>query len=80
MFKVKNYLLPNCVQRLFELRENQHHFRDTGTGIFKKIRARTKNKNSCMSVEGANLWNSLEKEFRMCTSIHIFKKCLNTRS
>jgi len=50
MYKVCKNLLPNCVQRLFEIRESQYKLR--GMKRFKKVRARTNTKNRCISVKG----------------------------
>lgn len=39
MYKVYKNLVPNCVQRLFVIRESQYKLR--GMYMFKKVRART---------------------------------------
>ncbi len=72
MYKVYNNLLPNCIQRLFKIRESQYNLR--GLYMFKKVRARTNAKSRCLSVKGVNLWNKCDKELKVCNSLCQFKK------
>ncbi len=71
MYIIYNNLLPNCIQRLFKLRESQYNLR--GLYMFKKVRART-NAKVCLSVKGVHLWNKGDKEFKVCNSLCKFKK------
>lgn len=77
MYKVYNNLLPNCIQRLFEIRESQYGIR--GMHMFKKIRVRTNTKNRCISVKGVNLWNNLHTELKLCNSLCKFKKMFKNK-
>ncbi len=72
MYKVYNNLLPNCIQRLFKIRESQYNLR--GLYMFKKVRARTNAKSRCLSVKGVHLWNKGDKELKVCHSLCKFKK------
>lgn len=77
MYKVYSNLLPNCIQRLFEIRESQYGIR--GMHMFKKIRVRTNTKNRCISVKGVNLWNNLHTELKLCNSLCKFKKMFKNK-
>ncbi len=50
MYKMYNNLLPNCIQRLFKLRESQYNLR--GLYMFKKVRARTNAKSRSYLLKG----------------------------
>ncbi len=72
MYKMYNNLLPNCIQRLFKIRESQYNLR--GLYMFKKVRARTNAKSRCLSVKGVHLWNKGDKELKVSISLCKFKK------
>ncbi len=72
MYKVYKNLLPNCIQRLFKIRENLYNLR--GLYMLKKVRARTNVKSRCLSVKGVNLWNKCDKELKVFNSLCQFKK------
>ena len=72
MYKAYNKLLPRCMQELFEPRESNYQLR--GTAMFKSAKARTNTKLRCISVLGVKMWNSLENELKLSSSIHKFKK------
>ena len=65
------------MQKLFRARETQYQLR--GTHIFKGTTPKTNTKERCLSVRGVQIWNSLDKELKMCTSITKFKKMYKTR-
>ncbi len=72
MYKIYNNLLPNCIQRLFKIRESQYNLR--GLYMFINVRARTNAKSRCLSVKGVHLWNKGDKELKVCNSLCKFKK------
>ena len=72
MYKVHEQTLPPTIQELFKVRETQYNFR--GTCVLEKKWARTNTKRRCLSITGVNLWNSLDIELKLCTSIKKFKK------
>ena len=72
MYKAHNNILPPSMQELFKARESRYALR--GTCIFKKGSANTNTKGRCISVKGVNLWNNLDKELKMCTTITKFKR------
>ncbi len=72
MYKVYNNLLPNCIQRLFIIRESQYNLRRLS--MFKKVRARTNAKSRCLSVKGVHRCNKGDKELKVCNSLCRFKK------
>ena len=59
------------MQDLFAKRESQYPLR--GTFIYNKGSAKTNVKGRCISVQGVNLWNKLDNELKMCTTITKFK-------
>ena len=71
MYKVKNDMLPNRIQRFFQLRDDKHHLR--GNFMFKKQPVRTNMKLHCVSVKGVTLWNSCCNELKSCKTIGRFK-------
>lgn len=71
MFKINNKTPPDCIQRLFQSRVSKYELR--GKYMFMKTKARTNVKQRCISVKGANLWNSLDKEMKMCNTLFKFK-------
>ena len=77
MYKVHNKTVPVCIQEQFKHRETQYDLR--GTCVLEKKGARTKTQSRCISVIGVNLWNSLDKEQKLCTSIKRFKTLFKTK-
>lgn len=77
IYKARNNLLPDCIQRLFETRESQYKL--SGLGMFKKPRARISMKSRCVSVKGVNLWNGLDGELKMCNSRYVFKRMFKNK-
>ena len=67
IYKEQNSLLPNCIQRLFEIIESQYEL--SGIGMSKKTRVMTNIKNRCISVKGVNFLNSCDKELKMYSSL-----------
>ena len=78
MFKVHKHVLPPCMQDLFEERESPYPLR--GTCIFNKGSAKTNIKGRCISVKGVNLWNKLDDELKMCTTITKFKSSFKCKA
>ncbi len=76
MYKMYNNLLPNCIQRLFKIRESQYNLR--GLYMFKKVRARTNAKSRCLSVKGVDLWNKGDKELKVFHFANL-RKCIKFR-
>ena len=72
MYKVNKKTLPLCIQEMFKPRETQYNLR--GTCVLEKKGAKTNTLSRCISVKGVNLWNSLDNELKLCTSITKFKK------
>lgn len=64
-------MLPQCLQKFFELRKSLYNLR--GTALFKKNKIRTNKKSFCVSVKGVSLWNNLNDELKNCTSKTAFK-------
>ena len=73
MFKVYNKTAPLCIQEQFRHRETQYNLR--GTCVMKKKGAKTKTQ----SRLGVDLWNSLDKELKLCTSLKKFKKLFKAK-
>ena len=63
------YVLPNNLQLLISLDSDRNHItRQSNT--FKQVFARTTLKSQCISVQGIQLWNSLENS----KNIFMFRK------
>ena len=71
MYKVNKEMLPPCIQELFKVRETQYNLR--GTCVLERKGARTNMQSRCISVKGVDLWNSLDNELKLCTSIKKIK-------
>lgn len=72
MYKAYSKSLPFAMKELFEPRESKYEVR--GTAIFKNKYARTKANDRCISVTGVNIWNKLDNDLKLSTSIKIFKR------
>lgn len=72
MYKVKNQLLPESIQKLFTKRKCQHDLR--GIYMFRKQLVRTNAKYHCISVKGVQLWNSCNEELKTCRTLIKVKK------
>lgn len=66
IYKVKNNLVPNTIQTLFESRDRHYELR--GTEMIRKPTVRTNTKINCISVKGVHLWNSSTDELKLSTS------------
>ena len=77
MYKINNNLLPPSIQELFQTRESQYNLR--GTCVLKQKLVRTNTKARCLSIKGVDVWNSLENDLKLSTSITTFKKLLKMR-
>jgi hypothetical protein len=71
MYKAHKYVLPNNLQILFICNEDNHNTRQRNK--FKQKYVRTKQKQMCMSVYGAKLWNSISKEIKNSKTLYSFK-------
>ena len=73
MYKAHNKSLPNNLQLLISLDSDRGHItRQSNT--FKQVFARTTLKSQCISVQGIQLWNSLENSIKSAKNILIFRK------
>ena len=77
MYKVKNRIVPDCIQKLFQIRQSKYELR--GMCMFNKINIRTNVKQRCMSVQGVNMWNVLDEEIKTCDTVQRFKKILKNK-
>ncbi len=71
MFKARNRLLPESLQRLFKSRSNEEDHRWKFN--FKSSLARTTLKQMCISVYGVKLWNSLGSDMKCCSNTEQFE-------
>ena len=76
MYKAHNKSLPPSMQELFQPRESRYELR--GTAIFRNKFARTNITERRLSVSGVNLWNKLENELKLSTSLRLFKRTYKT--
>ena len=56
----QNRIVPDCIQKLFQIRQSKYELR--GMCMFTKIKIRTNVKQRCISVKGENMWNALDEE------------------
>uniref|UniRef100_A0A8C6M161 Reverse transcriptase domain-containing protein n=1 Tax=Nothobranchius furzeri TaxID=105023 RepID=A0A8C6M161_NOTFU len=71
MYKVRNKLMPDKIQKLFTEREGGYNLR--GTLNLKIHKFRTTLKQMCITIIGVKLWNNLEEEIKVSTNINVFK-------
>lgn len=75
LFKAKNSLLPDNIQRLFKLDCNQkYHTRQKED--FRIKFTKSKRQAIMPSFQGVHIWNSLHTELKMCKTLHMFKRKL----
>ena len=75
MYRAKNQLLPNNIQKLFnekshigyDLRDSRH---------FSTKYCRTTKKSMCVSIKGVSVWNSIDITIRQAKSFSLFKQLL----
>ena len=72
MFKAYHNVLPDCLQKMFNLRVQIYDTRQKCT--FSVHRAHTNVKSMCISIYGVKLWNSLHTNLTNCRSVQVFKK------
>ena len=72
IYKVFNSMLPDCIQRLFQIRECHYELR--GSCIFTRPKSRTTVKERSVLVYGVKLWNELEIDLKKCNTINRLKK------
>ena len=72
MFKAYHNVLPDSLQKMFNLRVQIYDTRQKCT--FSVHRANTNVKSMCISIYGVKLWNSLHTDLTNCRSVHVFKK------
>ena len=72
MFKAYHNVLPDSLQKMFNLRVQIYDTRQKCT--FSVHRAHTNVKSMCISIYGVKLWNSLHTDLTNCRSVHVFKK------
>ncbi len=77
MFKINNNLLPDCIQKMFNLRQSHYSLR--GMCIYSKSKIRTNTKLRCTTVTAVNLWNTLENNLKTCSTITSFKTILKNK-
>lgn len=77
MFKINNNMLPVSIQKMFQRRCSIYNLR--GTCIFSKIQTRTNMKQRCITFTGVTVWNNLENDLKMCSTLRQFKKILKNR-
>ena len=71
MYKAKNNLLPQNIQKLFRSRDGVYQL--IGKHHFKINKIRTNRKRFCISFCGVRLWNSMGEELKQCPNITQFK-------
>ena len=72
MFKAYHNVLPDSLQKMFNLRVQIYDTRQKCT--FSVHRAHTNVKSMCISIYGVKLWNSLHTDLTNCRSVQVFKK------
>lgn len=72
MYKVQNGILPRNIQERFSDREVSYNLR--GELNLKTKFARTTLKSFTISVCGVKLWNGMQVEFKLCSSVKQFKR------
>ena len=70
MYRVKHQLLPNNIQKLFQMRESQH---DLKVICMFKHPVRT-NAKHYITVKRVNLWNNVGEEMKTCRTLSKFKQ------
>ena len=70
MFKINNRMLPDGIQKMFHKRETKYELR--GTCIYSRVNAKTNAKQRCITYAGVKLWNNLEKNIKLSSSLNIF--------
>ena len=71
-FKAQLKLLPCCIQRFFQIKENRYEMRRKC--IFELTTERTNIKKRCASVIAREIWNNCDNDLKMCNTIYMFKK------
>ena len=77
MYKAYHKMLPDCIQRLFQIRVCEYDLR--GSCMFTKTKSRTNVKLRCVSVYGVSLWDGLDREMKECQTHGRFKKLLKQK-
>lgn len=72
MYKAHNFMLPHCLQEMFQNRESRYSLR--GIDLLQKPMAKSNTKRRCLSVKGVDLWNSLSIQLKGSKTIKAFKK------
>ena len=67
MYKARNRLLPEQLQKRFQNRDGGYHLREPLN--FKLGNCRTTTKQHCMTYYGVRLWNNLSMEMKQCPTI-----------
>ena len=73
MYKAKNFLLPNNVQKLFGEQEGDYYLRSKEQGNVKVQYRRTTGRSLFITNSGVELWNSLTVELKRCANMKYFK-------
>lgn len=74
-FKLKKNLLPENIQKLFQVRISQYHPR--GVCMYQKEKARTNVKQRSVTVKGVNLWNDLKMEMKLSNTLYVQSNIYN---
>lgn len=72
MYKAKNKVLPNNIQKWFKERDSRYNLRRRGN--LSQSMARTTLKSMCISVNGVRLWNNLPVTIKESKHIVQFKR------
>ena len=71
-FKAQKKILPCCILKFFQRKENRYELR--GILNFEIKTARTNIKKRCASVMAKELWINCDNNLKTCSSIFMFKK------
>ena len=78
LYRANHNLLPSCLQKLFQSKENKYELRNKG--MFEPNWARTNTKKHCITVKGVSLWQSCDKELKKCSTLYKFKKMFKSKA
>ena len=75
MYKVRNYMLPRRIQKLFIVNENiSYNLRKKA--YFKEPFRRTTRKSHCVSIIGPKVWHMYDINLKNCSTVHSFRRNL----